>query len=211
MKQRRDRITDIVKGMKISLILALGCWIWFATGNSTPETPLKGQRSLHPGQPRFMMSLLKFNVTDSLPDIAHSLWTSPPVIEDSAGVYLSGEIISGEIITFDYRTPHGNDPKSNGNWIGIWQGSQVDFSTPPKVRSVIYGTTADGDQAFDSLSIMNLDYIIGYGTSKELTSVTSTVFFAAGNAQRLLFGLNFKFGFIESRYRHHNTIIIFAQ
>ena len=179
MKQSQD----IVKGIKISIVLAYVYLILLFTGNPNPGAlPLK-QEKLHSAQPDFLMTLLKYDISSAFPDTLNSTWRSAQTVPgDSSGIYLSGSIISGEIITFEYKTPPSNNPDGYSNWIGIWQGSQVNFTTSPKARAPIYSTNADGDQAFDSLNISNLDYIIGYGAGPENTSVASTVFFPAGIA-----------------------------
>jgi hypothetical protein len=35
--------------------------------------------------------------------------------------------IGDQSLIFQYQTPTGNQPAANGNWVGLWQGSQAAF------------------------------------------------------------------------------------
>lgn len=103
--------------------------------------------------------------------------------EVSAGktkqLQISGRMLSGEVIALVYKTLAGNNPKKNKNWIGIWQGTQVNYNIPPLFKTMMGGETEDGDQAFDSLKLSRKDYILGYGTGEILTTIAATLSFSA--------------------------------
>ena len=92
---------------------------------------------------------------------------------------IEGYIVTSNIITIKYHTMPGNDPLKNQNWVGIWQGSQVLYDTPPLRKTLITGTTSSGDLAFDSLSLQKKDYIIGYGSGEGNSKVSATLYFRA--------------------------------
>lgn len=92
---------------------------------------------------------------------------------------IEGYIVTSNIITIKYHTMTGNDPLKNQNWVGIWQGSQILYDTPPLSKTLITGTTTSGDLAFDSLSLQKKDYIIGYGSGEGNSKVSATLYFKA--------------------------------
>lgn len=94
-------------------------------------------------------------------------------------VSFNGHLVSGKIVTLTYETLPGNDPNKNKNWVGIWQGNQVSYLTPPLRKAYISGTTSTGDFAFDSLSIQKKEYIIAYGSGSSATSIAATLYFKA--------------------------------
>ncbi len=68
------------------------------------------------------------------------------------------------VITVDYTCLPGNQPCTYGNWLGIWEGSQVSWN----VRPVNY-VEINNDSPIDSLPVYqrrapNMSYVIGYGT-----------------------------------------------
>jgi len=92
---------------------------------------------------------------------------------------IEGYIVTSNIITIKYHTLTGVDPLKNQNWVGIWQGSQILYDTPPIRKTLITGTTSSGDLAFDSLSLQKKDYIIGYGSGEGNDKVSATIYFRA--------------------------------
>ena len=108
--------------------------------------------------------------------------TSIPVQQDSSvqrQTSINGHMVTGKIITITYKTMSGNNPLKNQNWVGIWQGSQILYDTPPLRKAYILGTTSSGDFAFDSLSIQKNEYIVGYGNGSNNSTVSATLYFKA--------------------------------
>nr|WP_199156377.1 hypothetical protein [Pedobacter sp. ASV2] len=92
---------------------------------------------------------------------------------------ISGHMVTGKIITIKYNTMPGNNPLKNKNWVGIWQGSQILYDTPPLHKAYILGTSSTGDLALDSLSIQKKEYIIGFGSGSSTSTVSATLYFKA--------------------------------
>ncbi|MCW2258719.1 MULTISPECIES: hypothetical protein [Sphingobacterium] len=92
---------------------------------------------------------------------------------------INGHMVTGKIITIKYNTMSGNNPLKNQNWVGIWQGSQILYDSPPLHKAYILGTTSSGDFAFDSLSIQKNEYIIGLGNGSNTSTVSATLYFKA--------------------------------
>ncbi|MCW3464863.1 hypothetical protein [Chitinophaga nivalis] len=74
-----------------------------------------------------------------------------------------------------YNTMPGNRPKTNNNFLAIWQNfSSIPWSTSPGKNGIqtISTDTPSGDANFLNLSITKSDYIIGYAVGQELTGST---------------------------------------
>lgn len=109
---------------------------------------------------------------------------SIPVRQDSSiqrQTSINGHMVTGKIITIKYKTMSGNNPLKNQNWVGIWQGSQILYDSPPLRKAYILGTTSSGDFAFDSLSIQRNEYIIGLGNGSNTGTVSATLYFKAAD------------------------------
>lgn len=109
---------------------------------------------------------------------------SIPVPQDSSiqrQTSINGHMVTGKIITIKYKTMSGNNPLKNQNWVGIWQGSQILYDSPPLRKAYILGTTNSGDFAFDSLSIQKNEYIIGLGNGSNTSTVSATLYFKAAD------------------------------
>jgi hypothetical protein len=103
---------------------------------------------------------------------------------------LTGYLVTGRIVALKYTTMPGNNPKQNKNWVGIWQGSQVLYDSAPLRKKYISDASSDGDLAFDSLEIQNKEYIIGYGSGANNSTVAATLYLKA-DIKRLEKGLSF--------------------
>ncbi|MNK12997.1 hypothetical protein D3C87_310760 [compost metagenome] len=109
---------------------------------------------------------------------------SIPVWQDSSiqrQTSINGHMVTGKIITIKYKTMSGNNPLKNQNWVGIWQGSQILYDSPPLRKAYILGTTSSGDFAFDSLSVQRNEYIIGLGNGSNTGTVSATLYFKAAD------------------------------
>ncbi len=133
-------------------------------------------------QLRLFLLLLQLCVLQAT--IAKGQQLLPYTVQDSIALKrlttIEGHILTKDIITVKYHTLNGNDPLKNKNWVGIWQGSELIYDTPPLRKALITGTTSTGDLAFDSLALQNKDYIIGYGSGEGNNKVSATIYFKAG-------------------------------
>ncbi len=108
----------------------------------------------------------------------------PRVRQDSSvqrQTEITGHMVTGKIITICYSTMPGNNPLKNKNWVGIWQGSQILYDTPPLRKAYIPDTESNGDFAIDSLSIQKKEYIVGFGNGTNTSSISATLYFKADN------------------------------
>jgi hypothetical protein len=66
-------------------------------------------------------------------------------------------------ITVQFDTPAGYQPKSNGNWMGVWRGETASYINPPDA-AVAVGLDANfGTQGINGISIgRGLTYTVGY-------------------------------------------------
>ena len=91
-------------------------------------------------------------------------------------IKLSGMVDSGTMISIDFQSLQGANPKDLGYFVAIWQGTQIqDLSDAHEIQNI---TTEDkdGSVTFKNLELANLDYIIGFGVdNKEGTSICATL------------------------------------
>lgn len=67
-------------------------------------------------------------------------------------------------IIAEYTCISGNQPCSNNNWIGIWEGSQILWDTPPLKSVEILNNNPSNSVKVYGQRAPNMNYIIGYGT-----------------------------------------------
>lgn len=102
-------------------------------------------------------------------------------------IKLKGKIISGTSIGISYETLEGNNPKNNKNWVALWQGSQIHYNSTPLHKKLIPNKNQDGSIVFDSLQISNLKYVVGFGSSDNILTASSYLFFKKGETQGIPF------------------------
>jgi len=68
-------------------------------------------------------------------------------------------------IVAEYTCLSGNQPLTNGNWIGIWEGEQILWDTTPIAFVKIKNNNAINSVPLFGKRAPNMNYIIGYGTS----------------------------------------------
>lgn len=72
-------------------------------------------------------------------------------------------------ITVAYDTMPGNQPNSYGNYVAIWQNSNViPYNTEPLKAQPIVSNTPTGDMIFSGLNVSVNSYILGYAVSPAL-------------------------------------------
>jgi hypothetical protein len=67
-------------------------------------------------------------------------------------------------ILAEYTCIPGNQPCANNNWIGIWEGSQILWDTPPLNSAPIQNNNPSNSVRVYGQRAPNMNYIIGYGT-----------------------------------------------
>lgn len=94
------------------------------------------------------------------------------------GVVLEGKISSAKIVTLTYNTPLKNRPKTNGDWLGIWEGTSIDYGNSPIYRQKIPLNKRCGSLALDTVAFqVGKSYIIAYGVGTDSTSIASTLLY----------------------------------
>lgn len=79
-----------------------------------------------------------------------------PAGEDPSPVITSTiatKTISSTSASFSYALPPGNQPKTNGAWIGLWEGEVASFTTPPGWSSALSTDLSKGTAAINNVSI----------------------------------------------------------
>jgi len=89
---------------------------------------------------------------------------------------------TGSTVSVDYETLVGNQPETNKNRIGIWQGESLPAGTPP-VASVGVKLDAPADsEALSDLTIAAEPYVLGYSLDAGFTAICATAGLAANGA-----------------------------
>jgi hypothetical protein len=72
--------------------------------------------------------------------------------------------VGNDSISARFSTPAGNNPKANGNWVGLWEGAVVTFDGTNKIATVpVSSTTSDGFLTLNGLSLkIDTTYTLGY-------------------------------------------------
>ncbi|HEV7881027.1 hypothetical protein [Bradyrhizobium sp.] len=93
--------------------------------------------------------------------------------------------IGPDAVSVQYTTLPGNRPKTNSNFLAIWESTIVPWTVPPMAMQKIIGDTEQGSVSFSDLSIQNKAYIIGYAAGPDITDIcaTATVFVGGQPAQ----------------------------
>jgi hypothetical protein len=110
----------------------------------------------------------------------------------SQKILLTGKIITGKIITLDYKTLATNNPQKNKNWIALWQGSQVHYNEKPLRKILLSNSSQSGSIAFDSLEINNLKYVLGFGSNDNISTASATIYFPKGSKESVPFSSSIK-------------------
>lgn len=89
---------------------------------------------------------------------------------------ISVESVFTDFITVRFDTPSGNRPKTNNNWIGVWEGTQPAFNCSDyKVKQRV---TVDRSRDVEALSFpvrTDTDYTIAYGTGSGCSDIAAYV------------------------------------
>ena len=79
----------------------------------------------------------------------------------------------------NFKTPTGNVPNANGNWIGLWKGPMPTFDGTNRIKKVdISASTAEGFQSMSGLSLlMNTTYCLAYAVGPKDSDLAAWVTF----------------------------------
>jgi hypothetical protein len=78
-----------------------------------------------------------------------------------------------------FKTPVGNVPSANGNWIGLWKGAMPTFDGANRIKKVdITVSTAEGFQSMSGLNLlMNTTYTLAYAVGPKDSDLAAWVTF----------------------------------
>lgn len=85
---------------------------------------------------------------------------------------LSVQDLGTDSVTINYQTPSGNQPQTNGNWVGLWQGEVPSYTNPPAAK-----TNVDNNNAVGQATINNYPFLRG---------TTYTVAYFMGSKQTMM-------------------------
>jgi len=77
--------------------------------------------------------------------------------------------VVGDFVVVAYKGIPGNQPNTYGNYLAIWQGSDIPWNTAPLATQTIVSNTPDGSVTFP-VAIGTNSYIVGYAVSPQLTA-----------------------------------------
>lgn len=108
--------------------------------------------------------------------VAHaSVSGGTTVTPESSVIKLSILNVTSETATVGYRSLPANRPKTYGNFLAIWQGRMIPWQAPPLSRITIPQDTDSGSVVLSGFTLANLDYVIGYGTGPNTSTIAASV------------------------------------
>jgi hypothetical protein len=83
--------------------------------------------------------------------------------------------VGNNFLVAAFKTPTGNVPSANGNWVGLWEGPVVTFDGTNRIKKVdVTGSTSDGSQEMNGLELkINTTYSIGYAVGPKDTDLAA--------------------------------------
>jgi hypothetical protein len=79
-----------------------------------------------------------------------------------------------------YKTLPGNTPKTNSNFLAIWESTVIPWPIPPLAKQPVIGDTQDGSVTFSNLTIQSKAYIVGYAVGPDITDICATAVIYVG-------------------------------
>jgi hypothetical protein len=74
------------------------------------------------------------------------------------------------VIAVNYNTIQNNQPSTYGNFLALWQNSQVPWDNPPLKTQAIVTNTQQGSAVFSGLTVTSSPYIVGYSVGPVRTA-----------------------------------------
>jgi len=78
-----------------------------------------------------------------------------------------------------FSTPLLNNPNANGNWVGLWEGTQPTYDGTNRLKKVtVTATVASDSQSMSGLTLlMNTTYSLAYGIGPKDSDIAAWVTF----------------------------------
>jgi hypothetical protein len=103
--------------------------------------------------------------------VLRSLAVVPPSLSQ---VSITVPYVGPQAITVSYETLPGNTPKTNANFLAIWESTIVPWPVAPLSTQKVVGDTEQGSVTFSNLSVQSKPYIIGYAVGPDITDICAT-------------------------------------
>jgi len=85
--------------------------------------------------------------------------------------------ITPTMIVVQYSTPAGNQPKTFGQWIGLWQGPLASYTVPPVTSVQVTTNNSQGTVAVPVTLLRSTTYSVGYVMGPQQTTLAATFTF----------------------------------
>lgn len=88
---------------------------------------------------------------------------------------------TGDSVSVKYVGLPGNQPKTNGNFVAIWESSMIPWQgAPPLKRVDIQKDVESGSITIDNLTIKQSSYVVGYGVGPAIKDICASALIQAG-------------------------------
>ena len=82
-------------------------------------------------------------------------------------------------VTINYSTPAGNQPQTNGNWVGLWQGEVASYTNPPAAKTNVGNNNAVGQATINNYPFLRgTTYTVAYFMGSRQTMMAATYTFS---------------------------------
>jgi hypothetical protein len=100
----------------------------------------------------------------------------PPPVVSQVGILV--QQVGANYVSVKYVTLPGNTPKTNANFLAIWESTIVPWPVTPLATQKINLDSQDGSVVFQNLQIQSKPYIVGYAVGPKITNIcaTATIF-----------------------------------
>jgi hypothetical protein len=103
--------------------------------------------------------------TGSTTTYQSSVWTTP-------------DGVLPDVVLVHYDTPVGNQPQTNSQWIGIWQGAAPSYTTPPLAQTPVGNNNATGQVGLAVTLLRGTTYSLAYFMGQKQTTMASSYVFS---------------------------------
>lgn len=98
------------------------------------------------------------------------------IVQKLLKIDLTGQVQGASMVSLDFKTLNGANPKELGYFLAIWEGNQVQNLATANHVQEINTTSMDGNAIFEKLELDYRDYIIGLGVNNQSsTSICATL------------------------------------
>jgi hypothetical protein len=99
------------------------------------------------------------------------LVTEPPVLDQ---VVIEITHHSADTVTVKYNTIPGNHPQVNNNKVILWEGTVINWKSPPLDVQLVKNNDTNGVYTMEDLELSSKEYIVGYSVTGEVMGICSS-------------------------------------